>query len=73
MLINSKTPSIQPLLVLLYTLLYIARLGFVIQPIPLGALKPRLCRMIRFNEVRAAIRLFRLGMRNPIFIFLCLL
>ena len=68
MLNKNTTLTKQPLLVLLYTLLYIAFLGSVIQPIPLGALKPRLCRMIRFTEVRAAIRLVIDGMRNPNFI-----
>ncbi|MFD0984020.1 hypothetical protein [Flavobacterium myungsuense] len=53
---------------MLYTLLYKAFLGSVIQPIPLGALKPRLWRMMRFTEVRAAIRLVIDGMRNPNFI-----
>ena len=62
----------QPLLVLLYTLLYIALLGLVIQPMPLGALTPRLWRMIRFTEVPAAIRLLIDGMRNPNFIYLVL-
>ena len=57
----------QPLLVLLYTLLYKAFLGSVIQPIPLGALNPRLWRITRLTEVRAAIRLVRDGMRNPNF------
>ena len=57
-MLSKTTPlSKQPLLVLLYTLLYMAFLGSVIQPIPLGALKPRLWRMMRFTEVRAAIRL----------------
>ena len=68
MLNKNTTLTKQPLLVLLYTLLYMAFLGSVIQPIPLGALKPRLCRMMRFTEVRAAIRLLRFGMRNPNFI-----
>ena len=36
---------------------------------PLGALNPRLWRMTRFEEVRAAIRLDSEGMRNPNFIF----
>ena len=40
---NKKTKfTKQPLLVLLYTLLYNAFLGLVIQPMPLGALKPKL-------------------------------
>jgi hypothetical protein len=47
-----------------------AFLGLVIQPIPRGALKPRLCAMIRLTDVRAAIRLLIEGMRNPNFIFL---
>ena len=70
MLNKNKTLTRQPLLVLLYTLLYIALLGLVIQPMPLGALKPRLWRMTRFTEVRAAIRLVSDGMRNPNFIIL---
>jgi len=49
---------------------YMARLGSVIQPIPLGAFKPRLCRMMRFTEVRAAIRLMWDGMRKPNFMVL---
>ena len=57
----------QPLDVLLYTLLYMAFLGSVIQPKPLGALKPKLWRITRFNDVRAAIRLVRDGMRKPNF------
>ena len=74
MLNKNTTLTKQPLLVLLYTLLYKAFLGSVIQPIPLGALKPRLCRMMRFTEVRAAIRLVIDGMRNPNFIYqFCLL
>ena len=64
---NTKLTK-QPLLVLLYTLLYKAFLGSVIHPIPLGALNPRLWRMMRFTEVRAAIRLVMDGMRNPNFI-----
>lgn len=68
MLNRNKKLTMQPLLVLLYTLLYIALLGLVIQPIPLGALTPRLWRMIRLTEVRAAIRLLIDGMRNPNFI-----
>ena len=58
-----------PFEVLLYTRLYAALLGLVNQPQPLGALKPRLWRMIRFTEVRAAIRLVSDGMRNPNFIY----
>ena len=70
---NTKLTK-QPRLVLLYTLLYRAFLGSVIQPIPLGALNPRLWRMTRLTEVRAAIRLVRDGMRNPNFIYqFCLL
>ena len=45
-----------------------AFLGSVIQPKPLGALKPMLRRMMRFTEVRAAIHLLRLGFRNLNFI-----
>jgi hypothetical protein len=68
-MLSKTTPlSKQPLLVLLYTLLYMARLGLVNQPQPRGALKPRLCLKMRFIEVRAAIRLLRLGMRKPNFI-----
>jgi len=37
------------------------------QPKPLGALKPKLWRITRFNDVRAAIRLNRDGMRKPNF------
>ena len=70
MLKKNKTLTRQPLLVLLYILLYIALLGLVTQPMPLGALKPRLWRMTRLTEVRAAIRLLRFGMRNPNFISL---
>ena len=69
---NTKLTK-QPRLVLLYTLLYKAFLGSVIQPMPLGALNPRLLRMIRFTEVRAAIRLVIDGMRNPNFICLIIL
>jgi hypothetical protein len=47
-----------------------ARLGLVIQPIPLGAFKPRLCRMMRFTDVRAAMRLVMDGMRKPNFMVL---
>jgi hypothetical protein len=65
---NAKL-TMQPLLVLLYTLLYKAFLGSVIQPMPLGALNPKLCRMMRFTDVRAAIRLVSDGMRNPNFIY----
>jgi len=72
MLNKNKTLTRQPLLVLLYTLLYMALLGLVIQPMPLGALNPRLWRMTRLTEVRAAIRLLRFGMRNPNFIDLTL-
>ena len=63
---NTKLTK-QPLLVLLYTLLYKAFFGSVIQPIPLGALNPRLWRITRFTEVRAAIRFGSDGMRNPNF------
>ena len=65
---NAKL-TMQPLLVLLYTLLYNVFLGSVNQPMPLGALKPRLWRMMRFTDVRAAIRLVSDGMRNPNFIY----
>lgn len=58
----------QPLLVLLYTLLYIALFGLVIQPMPRGALNPRLWRIIRFTDMRAAMRLLSDGVRNPNFI-----
>jgi hypothetical protein len=70
MLIKNKTLTRQPLLVLLYTLLYKALLGFVTHPQPLGALNPRLWRMMRFTEVRAAIRFLMDGTRNPNFIYL---
>ncbi len=44
-------------------------LGFVIHPIPLGALNPRLWRTTLLKEVRAAI-LFEIdGMRKPNFIY----
>lgn len=65
--INQIKVTIQPRLVRLYTRLYVALLGFVIQPQPLGALRPRLCRMMRFTEVRAAMRLLRDGLRKPNF------
>ena len=42
MLMIPISVTIQPLVVLLYTRLYNAFFGFVNQPIPLGALKPRL-------------------------------
>ena len=67
MLNRNTILSKQPLLVLLYTLLYNAFLGSVIQPIPLGDLNLRLCRMMRLTEVRAAILFVRDGMRNPNF------
>jgi hypothetical protein len=35
-----------------------------------GAFKPRLCRMIRFTDVRAAMRLVRDGIRKPNFMVL---
>ena len=70
MLIKMTKLTKQPLLVLLYTLLYKAFLGSVIQPMPIGALNPRLWRMMRLTEVRAAIRLVIDGMRNPNFIIL---
>ena len=54
--------SMHPRAVRLYTQLYAARFGLVIHPQPLGAFNPRLCRMMRFTEVRAAIRLLRIGM-----------
>ena len=60
----------QPVVVLLYNLLYAAFFGFVNQPHPLGALKPKLCRTIRLTDVWAAIRLVSDGMRNPNFILL---
>ncbi len=69
MLIKNTKLTKQPLLVLLYTLLYKAFLGSVIQPIPLGALNPRLWRITRLTEVRAAIRLESDGMRNPNFTY----
>jgi hypothetical protein len=67
---NQMKKIIQPVVVLLYTLLYAAFFGFVSQPIPLGTLKPRLWRTIRFTDVRAAIRLVSDGIRNPNFIML---
>ena len=69
MLKKNTTLPRQPLLVLLYTLLYNAFSGFVTQPHPLGALNPKLWRMIRLTDVRAAIRLVSDGVRNPNFIF----
>ena len=69
MLMIPISVTIQPLVVLLYTRLYNAFFGLVIQPIPLGALNPRLCRMIRLTDVRAAIRFVSDGMRKPNFNF----
>src|SRR5215210_1233836 len=54
-----------PTLVRLYTRLYRARFGSVIQPHPRGALIPKECRTARFNEVRAAKRFFNDGTRSP--------
>ena len=54
--------------VLLYTRLYSARLGLVINPIPLGAFKPRLCRTSLFHDVLAANLLFNDGILIPNFI-----
>jgi len=65
---NTATFNKQPLLVLLYTRLYAAFLGFVNQPMPRGALKPKLCLKNRFGEVRAAMRFLSDGVRNPNFI-----
>jgi hypothetical protein len=42
--------------------------GSVKIPKPLGALNPRLCLIIRFMEVRAAILFVKEGIRNPNFI-----
>jgi hypothetical protein len=42
--------------------------GSVKMPKPFGALKPRLCLIIRFMEVRAAILFVKEGIRNPNFI-----
>ena len=41
-------------------------------PNPFGALNPRLCLIIRFIEVRAAILFVKEGIRNPNFIGLIL-
>ena len=41
-------------------------------PNPFGALNPRLCLIIRFMEVRAAILFVKEGIRNPNFIGLVL-
>lgn len=59
----------QPLVVLLYTLLYMYFFGFVNQPYPRGDLIPRLWRITLFHEVRAAIRLVNEGIRKPNFIY----
>jgi len=40
----------------------------VIQPQPLGALKPNECRIYRFTDVRAAMRLVKDGFLYPNFI-----
>jgi hypothetical protein len=42
--------------------------GSVKMPNPFGALNPRLCLIIRFMEVRAAILFVKEGIRNPNFI-----
>ena len=42
--------------------------GSVTIPNPFGALNPRLCLIIRFMEVRAAILFVKEGIRNPNFI-----
>lgn len=59
--------TMQPVVVRLYTRLYSAFFGLVSQPAPLGALKPRLCRMYRLADKRADKRFLRLGMRKPNF------
>ena len=65
---NINITTIHPVVVLLYTLLYAAFFGLVIQPQPLGALKPRFWRTYLFRDVLAAMRLLRFGMRKPNFI-----
>src|ERR1051326_7215590 len=45
--------------------LYTARRGLVNQPHPRGAFNPKLCRMMRFQEVRAAMRFLIDGRRKP--------
>ena len=47
--------------------------GSVKIPKPFGALNPRLCLIIRFMEVRAAILFVKEGIRNPNFIGFILL
>ncbi len=64
---NSKMPM-QPVVVLVYTLLYINRLGLVIHPMPLGALTPNECLMKRAGDVLADIRFVIEGIRKPNFI-----
>lgn len=44
--------------------------GLVKNPQPRGALKPSECLMTRFTDVRAAIRFFKEGIRNPNFMAL---
>lgn len=56
-----------PLDVRLYTRLYAARLGFVSQPNPRGAFRPKRWRSIRLTDVLAAIRLLMDGIRIPNF------
>ena len=58
----------QPFVVLLYTRLYAAFFGFVSQPHPLGAFKPKRWRTARFHDVLAAMRFLSDGLRNPNFI-----
>jgi len=50
--------------------LYAAFLGLVSHPHPRGALKPIECLTTRFQEVRAAMRLFSDGVRKPNFMLL---
>ena len=65
--ITTAIITIHPVVVLLYTRLYSALFGSVIQPAPLGAFSPSLCRIIRLTERRAESRFLRLGMRKPNF------
>jgi hypothetical protein len=64
---TNPNTTMQPVVVRLYTRLYSAFFGLVSQPAPLGALKPRLCRMYRLADKRADKRFFKLGTRKPNF------
>lgn len=65
---KATTKTIHPLDVLLYNRLYAAFLGLVNQPMPRGALKPRLCLNTLLKDVLAAILLFKDGLLYPNFI-----